>query len=307
MYTGYIGIDRVETGESPFLLYFTLFRYIMKKNIKKQLNKKTKKLPKIKAKASVKAKKSVLKKTSSKSVVSAKTKKTSKSKTKAALKKSLKVTLRQKAKKIIRKNSIKRTGNQTNYILTFGDIEPGQGKILLLILAILLALSILIVQSMAKANEKVEQPRVAGVAVTRNIVREKEINDLVQGYPIEKMTRYIAKQDPKVAAFLIAIAKKESSWGERKPILNGEDCYNYWGFRLKSDRMGSGGHTCFDSPEEAVEIVGSRLNHLVNEEKIDTPKEMVIWKCGYSCDGPEAAGSEKWIKDVDYYYRQMIN
>jgi hypothetical protein len=71
--------------------------------------------------------------------------------------------------------------------------------------------------------------------------------------------------------------------------------------------MGSGGHTCFDSPQEAVTIVGARISQLVNEENIDTPEKMIVWKCGYDCDGPEAAGSQKWIKDVDYYYRQLIN
>lgn len=304
MYTKYIGIDRAETGERPFLLCFPFLSHIMKKNIKKQSNKKIKKVSGKKSPLLIVAKKKTPKKALKK--VISKNKKTKKIKvaTKPAVKKNQKVVLRQKTKK-----TIKRKRKQANKSpITFGDFNFVGGKILLLVLAIIFVSSILLFQYMTKAEEQIEvQPKVAGVENVRNFVREKEINDLVQGYPIEKMTRYIAKQDPKVSAFLIAIAKKESAWGERKPILNGEDCYNYWGFRLKSDRMGSGGHTCFDSPQEAVEIVGARLNHLVNEEKIDTPKEMVIWKCGYACNGPESAGSEKWIKDVDYYYRQLIN
>ncbi len=249
------------------------------------------------------AKKKVEKKSLKKTKAKIQVAKKAKAKTKSAVKKNYRIVLQKKTKKVI-----KRTKKQDrNSLITFGNVGAEYGKILLLLIGIILVSSVLIVQSMTK-EEKIEPaPKVAGIENTRNVVREKEINDLVQGYPIEKMTRYIAKQDPKVAAFLIAIAKKESAWGERKPVLNGEDCYNYWGFRLKSDRMGSGGHTCFDSPEEAVEIVGARLNRLVNDEKIDTPKEMVIWKCGYSCNGPEAAGSEKWIKDVDYYYKKLIN
>ncbi len=273
----------------------------MKKNIKKQLNKKI--IAPIKKKKSILAE---LKKISSKKAVTVKAKKNSTIRTKASLKNSVKVVLKSKKQKNIRK-SIKCTVSQSNSVLTFGNIDPQYGKILLLIIAIIITCSVLVVQSMKKVEEKFQNPIVAGIENSRNIIRENEINKMVAGHPIEKMTQYIAKQDPKVAAFLIAIAKKESAWGERKPVLDGEDCYNYWGFRLKSDKMGSGGHTCFDSPKEAVAIVGARIDHLVNDEKIDTPKEMVIWKCGYKCDGPEAAGSEKWIKDVDYYYKQLIN
>lgn len=276
----------------------------MKKNIKKQSNKKIKKVSSKAGLSLIVKKKKVSKKTPKKTISKIKSVKKAKVRTKSAVKKNRKIVLKQKTKKVIRRTR----KNDNNSLITFGGIGADYGKMLLLIVAIVFVSSALIVQSLTKVEEQVQpQPKVAGIESTRNVAREKEINDLVQGYPIEKMTRYIVKQDPKVAAFLVAIAKKESAWGERKPVLDGEDCYNYWGFRLKSDRMGSGGHTCFDSPEEAVAIVGSRLNHLVNEEKIDTPKEMVIWKCGYACDGPEAVGSEKWIKDVDYYYRKLIN
>ncbi|EKE15907.1 MAG: hypothetical protein ACD_11C00077G0004, partial [uncultured bacterium] len=296
-------------GEGPFSLFSASIRQIMKKNIKKQLKRQTKKAPKKGKKFLVVAKKKIEKKVKKSPVSKVKAKKiaikTAKkvSKTKALLKNNRKAVLRKKVKKFTKNKKA-----ETNSILTFGEIGVGYRKTLLLVIGIILVSSMIILQNMAKVEEIVQaQPKVAGIENTRNVVREKEINDMVAGYPIERMTKYIAKQDPKVAAFLIAIAKKESAWGERKPVLDGEDCFNYWGFRLKSDRMGSGGHTCFDSPEEAVTIVGSRINHLVNEEKIDTPKEMVIWKCGYRCDGPEASGSEKWIRDVDYYYKQLIN
>lgn len=190
-------------------------------------------------------------------------------------------------------------------LLTLGNINPDRGRILSLIISIIFVTTIM---TMSQAMYKKEPEQIVSpVQLNKPTPLALEIKQMVAGYPIEQMMPYILKQDPKTAMFLVAIAKKESAWGKRHPVLNGEDCFNYWGFRLKAEKMGSGGHTCFDSPEEAVEIVGSRISHLVNEEKIDTPKEMVIWKCGYDCDGPAAAGSQKWIKDVDYYYKQMIN
>ena len=134
---------------------------------------------------------------------------------------------------------------------------------------------------------------------------QADIEKLTEGYPIAEMAPFIAKENRQVAAFMIAIAKKESAWGRRAPKLNGKECYNYWGFRKKRERMGSGGHTCFDSPEDAVRTVAKRINRLV-KNGYDTPRKMVLWKCG-DCTGPARVGAEKWIQDVDLYYPQMIN
>lgn len=133
---------------------------------------------------------------------------------------------------------------------------------------------------------------------------QMQVEEMLEGYPMVEMAPYIAQQNKQVAAYLVAIGKKESAWGKRAPKLNGEDCYNYWGFRKKTKRMGSGGHTCFDSPEEAVRIVAKRIKNLVRKG-YDTPTEMVLWKCG-NCTGPEAAGAGKWIQDVDLYYQKMM-
>jgi hypothetical protein len=133
---------------------------------------------------------------------------------------------------------------------------------------------------------------------------EGEIQKIVAGYPIEQMVPYIAKQDRTVAAFLVGIAKKESNFGKRVPVLNGKDCLYYWGSRGIRDRMGSGGHTCFDSPEDAVATVAGRLQDLVQAD-IDTPQEMVIWKCGSSCAGHAPGSVEKWINDVDIYFGEL--
>lgn len=128
--------------------------------------------------------------------------------------------------------------------------------------------------------------------------------DMMRGYPMEAMAPYIAQEDPQVAAFLIAIAKKESAWGKRAPKLHGQDCYNYWGFRQKRVRMGSGGHTCFDSPREAVRVVSARIEDLI-DKKYDTPQKMIVWKCGFSCQDHSSMSIAKWVQDVDYYYDMM--
>lgn len=132
-----------------------------------------------------------------------------------------------------------------------------------------------------------------------------DVNEMLDGYPMVEMAPYIARENREVAAFLVAIAKKESGWGTHTPKLNGEECYNYWGFRQKRERMGSGGHTCFDSPEEAVTVVSLRIKDLIKKGH-DTPNKMIVWKCG-SCNGQARIGSQKWIQDVDMYYQEMIN
>lgn len=133
---------------------------------------------------------------------------------------------------------------------------------------------------------------------------ESEIRQMVKGYPIEKMAPYIAEKDRTVAAFIVGIAKKESAWGKRVPVLNGQDCYNYWGYRQKRVLMGTGGHTCFNSPKDAVDTVAKRIETLVEEHGKDTPAKMVdTWKCGTSCEGDKGAG--KWISDVTTYFNEI--
>jgi len=137
-----------------------------------------------------------------------------------------------------------------------------------------------------------------------NLELKNKIEKITDGYPIKNMSSEIAKQDEEVAAFLIAIAKKESNWGKRTPKFKGKECYNYWGFRRKRFLMGSGGHTCFNSPEDAVKTVANRIENLV-AKGVDTPQEMVLWKCG-NCTGPARIGAQKWITDVQLYYNKMM-
>lgn len=133
----------------------------------------------------------------------------------------------------------------------------------------------------------------------------KEAKKMVNGYPIEKMLPYILQQDPEVAKYLIAIAKQESQWGKRVPKLDGKDCYNYWGYRAQRARMGTGGHTCFDSPQDAVETVGKRLHTLIYQNQRTTAKKLIVWKCGSTCEGHAADGVNRWIDVVSAYHGKL--
>ncbi|MEI7890398.1 MAG: hypothetical protein WCI36_00355 [bacterium] len=213
---------------------------------------------------------------------------------------------KQTNKKIVKKTQNKPKRKQAKF-LTLGNVNPQHGRILGLMLFIIFVTTVM---TMIKAFEKViVAPEITQpIRINKPTALATEIEKMVEGYPIEQMTPYIVKQDPKTAMFLVAIAKKESAWGKRKPVLDGNDCYNYWGFRLKADKMGSGGHTCFDSPEQAVDTIAQRIDELVKNENIDTPKEMVIWKCGYACQNRDKnASEEKWIKDVSIYYDKLLN
>ncbi len=134
---------------------------------------------------------------------------------------------------------------------------------------------------------------------------ENNIRAMVKDYPIEPMLPYIFAQDRLTAAFLVGIAKKESNWGKRIPVLDDQDCFNYWGYRGVRRMMGTGGHTCFNSRKDAVETVAKRIKNLVSSEKLDTPEKMIVWKCGYSCQGHSRESVKKWISDVDMYFSQL--
>lgn len=140
---------------------------------------------------------------------------------------------------------------------------------------------------------------------TSNADLEKELRDMVKGYPIESMVPEIAKHNRVVAAFIIAIAKKESDWGVHVPVYRGQNCYNYWGYRGKNP-VGTGGHSCFASEKDAVDTVAKRIQFLVSNEKLNTPEKMVIWKCGSDCSatGGQAA-ADKWISDVSIYFDKL--
>jgi hypothetical protein len=132
------------------------------------------------------------------------------------------------------------------------------------------------------------------------------VRRLTVDHPITSMAELIAEQDQTVAAYLVSIAKKESNWGKRVPVdAQGHDCYNYWGYRDPDNMLGSGGHTCFTTPRQAVRTVAQRIHTLVYEEGRETPAEMIVWKCGYHCDD-DAENVIKWQQDVGYYFHKII-
>lgn len=149
---------------------------------------------------------------------------------------------------------------------------------------------------------------IAPVINPRQVMLENKVEKLVGDYPIAQMAEIIAKQDKTTAAFLVGIAKKESNWGKRVPRAeDGSDCYNYWGYRGAGSRGIAMGHGCFGSPEEAVGVVGGRIDTLVHEYNFRTAAEMVVWKCGWSCDGHSNQSVKKWIADVALYKGKIAN
>lgn len=132
---------------------------------------------------------------------------------------------------------------------------------------------------------------------------EKNVTKMVSDKPIKEMVPFISQRDSKTASFLVAIAKKESNWGKFSPKKDGKECYNYWGYRGTYNQTKSG-YSCFDSPEQAVEVVGNRIDELVNQN-IDTPQEMIVWKCGRSCSQHNPYDVKKWIQDVDLYVNKL--
>jgi hypothetical protein len=135
--------------------------------------------------------------------------------------------------------------------------------------------------------------------------REMKLKKIVAGTSLEAMAAEISRFDIKTSAFLVAIAKKESNWGKYAPRKNGKNCYNYWGYRGNENPTLSG-YSCFDSPDQAVSVVGTRVEELVSQGA-DTPREIVVWKCGSSCAGFSPESVEKWISDVNFYFQKIVN
>ena len=118
------------------------------------------------------------------------------------------------------------------------------------------------------------------------------------------MVPFISVRDEKVAAFLVGIAKKESSFGLQSPSKDGKTCYNYWGYKGEGTRGVGMGYACFGSPEEAVKVVGDKLQSLVEKER-NTPARMVdTWKCGRSCAGD--SGAPGWVATVASYFEKLV-
>lgn len=131
----------------------------------------------------------------------------------------------------------------------------------------------------------------------------QKIYEVVGDAPIKEMVPFISQREEKVAAFLVGIAKKESSLGLASPSKDGKTCYNYWGYKSSGERGTAMGYACFGSPEEAIRVVGDRIEVLVKKER-NTPARMVdTWKCGRSCVGDPGAPS--WVATVALYFDKI--
>ena len=128
---------------------------------------------------------------------------------------------------------------------------------------------------------------------------------MVKGTPMAEMVPYLNDQNKDTAAYLVSVAKKESNWGKFSPRLNGQDCYNYWGYMGHTGNETPSGYTCFESPQEAIDVVGDRFSQLINQENLTTPQEMVVWKCGFDCSWDNPVAVKKWIHDVNHYYQKF--
>lgn len=161
-----------------------------------------------------------------------------------------------------------------------------------------------------KAREAEEEERriiEEALEQERQRVLAEKLAVMLEGHPMAEMADEIAKQDQKVAALIVGIGRKESNWGKRSPSKDGQDCFNYWGYKTSGSRGQALGHACFGSREEAVETIAKRIDTLVYEYKRDTPAKIVVWKCGSSCaaTGGQAAAN-KWISDVQIYFDQVL-
>ena len=128
---------------------------------------------------------------------------------------------------------------------------------------------------------------------------------MISKTPMEKMIPYIAQKDKMTAAFVVSVAKKESNWGKHSPIVNGRDCYNYWGYRGGGENITWDGYTCFKNPRQAVNVVSQRFDSLIKKSNFDTPAKMVVWKCGYDCSWDNPIAVQKWVSDVDFYFQKF--
>jgi hypothetical protein len=144
------------------------------------------------------------------------------------------------------------------------------------------------------------------LASVSNKKLEDRLKEMVGDTPIREMIPAIAKQDAEVAAYLVGIAKKESSWGLASPSKDGKTCYNYWGYKGAGSRGTGMGYGCYASPKEAVEIVGGKINELLGKN-IKSPSQMVVWKCGSSCVGHDPAGVQSWISSVSLYRQKVLD
>lgn len=183
--------------------------------------------------------------------------------------------------------------------------NPGSIRATNLFFVVILTISITYALLIVASVEKLNKENNVFVPAKNTTQLERDLKKMVKGKPIETMVPYIAQKNKKVAAYLIAIAKKESNWGKFSPKKEGRECYNYWGYRGSYNQTDSG-YSCFDSPRQAVGVVGKRMGELIAMGD-GTPRAMSVWKCGYDCSWDNPTEVNKWVKDVGYYYQNIYD
>lgn len=151
-------------------------------------------------------------------------------------------------------------------------------------------------ESLSQLCRENKTPKGEGEAEREKSELEKKIEEMTEGFPISQMTLPISELSQEAAYYMIAIAKKESNWGKHSPEKNGRDCFNYWGFKGGYNPT-SGGYSCFETPEQAVDAVGGRIEELLNQG-VKTPSQFLVWKCGSTCAGHDPKDVSKWVTDV---------
>jgi hypothetical protein len=127
------------------------------------------------------------------------------------------------------------------------------------------------------------------VLVTDEELRE-DIKKELTGTRMEPMIDYISTYERQTAALIVGIAKSES--GYKHNYQN-----NFWGY--------AGGYFAFESPKEAVMVVGKRIEELKNKG-LDTPGRIVTtWKCGRSCAAHAPGSVQRWISTASGPYNRI--
>lgn len=127
------------------------------------------------------------------------------------------------------------------------------------------------------------------VCVTDEELR-KDIEKELLGTKMEPMIDYIATHERQTAALIVGIAKSES--GYKHNYRN-----NFWGY--------AGGYFPFESPKEAVRVVGKRIKQL-EDKGLNTPQKIVTtWKCGRSCAGHAPGSVERWVSTASAPYNRI--
>jgi len=152
-----------------------------------------------------------------------------------------------------------------------------------------------------KADSRIE--KVAEASDNKKEELKNEIASVVKNTPMAAMIDSISEKPRPVAAFIVGIAMKESKFGVYSPKKDRQDCYNYWGYKGR-ENVTAGGYSCFSSPEHAVEVVGGKIESLV-DRGVKNPAQMISWKCGRSCAGHGQANVQKWISDVAIYFNRI--